>query len=60
MALALLGAVLFHFPLVALASESGHLVGYLFGTWAALIAAAAWIMERARARREAARPDDAR
>lgn len=47
-ALALAGVVAFNFPLLALASDRGVLVAYLFGAWAVLIGAAAWAVERHR------------
>jgi hypothetical protein len=51
-ALFLLGALLFGYPLLALFDDGGTVAGipllyaYLFGAWAALIALLAWVVER--------------
>ena len=53
-ALCLLGALLFNYPILALFNVSGTVLGvpvlyvYMFGAWSALIALMAWIAESGR------------
>jgi len=52
MALALLGWILFNYPILALFNRSGMLFGipilyaYLFAVWGLLIALMAWVVEK--------------